>query len=190
MELEKCRYDAIGENVCCCKSEPFDGSENLQFKTVIENYDDYLNNKHFIESKKKECDDRYSSYREKQEANLSMLKNLFLSEFVDSEKQIKGLCVHATKFTKNPFCQDYLYIAGCNKNCIAEDGMYVSAIRLRFQETNGDLTNISFSQEDYCFISYETLYSCRITEQELMSIYSRANFKIMEKLGLNKVISN
>ena len=189
MELEKCR-DYATNNVFCCEGEPYEGSENLQFKPVIENYEDYLINKCFIESKKKECDDRYSSYREKQKANLSMLKNLFLSEFVDSEKQIKGLCVHATKFTKNPFCQDYLYIVGCNKNGITEDGMYVSAIRLRFQEKNGDLTNIVFSQEDCCFISYETLYSCRITEQELMGVYSRANFKIMEKLGLNKVISN
>ena len=190
MELEKCRYDAIGENVCCCKSEPYKGSENLQFKPVIENYDDYLNNKHFIESKRKAYEDSYTFYLRQNDENLKMLKNLFFNEFINSEKQIKGLCVHATKFTKNPFCQDYLYIVGCNKNSVAEDGMYVSAIRLRFQEKNGDLTNISFSQEDYCFISYETLYSCRITEQELMSIYSRANFKIMEKLGLNKVISN
>ena len=62
MELEKCRYDAIGENVCCCKTEPFEGSENLQFKSVIENYDDYLNNKHFIESKRKEYEDSYTFY--------------------------------------------------------------------------------------------------------------------------------
>ena len=92
MELEKCSYDAIGENVCCCKTEPFEGSENVQVKSVIENYDDYLNNKRFLERKTQECNDRYSFYREQERANMEMLKNLFLNEFIGSEKQIKGLC--------------------------------------------------------------------------------------------------
>ena len=183
-------WNGIGENVCCCKTEPFEGSENLQFKSVIENYDDYLNNKHFIESKRKEYEDSYTFYLRQNDENLKMLKNLFFNEFINSEKQIKGICINETKTMKDPFYHVYLYILDMNKNGISENGIIVPVIVIRFQEKNGDLTNISFSQEDYCFISYETLYSCRITEQELMGVYSRANFKIMEKLGLNKVISN
>ena len=97
MELKKCSYDAIGENVCCCKNEMYDGSENLQFKSVIENYDDYLNNKHFIERKRKECNSEQSSNQSLENENRKMLKNVFLNEFIGSEKQIKGLCVHEKK---------------------------------------------------------------------------------------------
>ena len=189
MELEKCNYDAIGENICCYKSEPFDGPENLQFKPVIENYDDYLNNKRFVENKQKEYSEKYSSYQRRQKANLRMLKILFLSEFVDSEKRIKGICVHATKFKKDPYYQEYLYIIGVNKNNIGEEGMRVPAIRIRFQERNGQIGNIAFYQEDSYYVDYETLCSCRITEQEFMNVYNRANNKIMERLGLNKVDS-
>ena len=84
-------WNGIGENVCCCKTEPFEGSENLQFKSVIENYDDYLNNKRFIERKRKECNDRQSAYQKQENENRKMLKNVFLNEFIGSEKQIKGL---------------------------------------------------------------------------------------------------
>ena len=189
MELEKCSYDAIGENICCCKNEPFEGPENLEFKSIIENYDDYLNNKRFVENKQKEYSEKYSSYQRQQKANLRMLKNLFLSEFVDSEKQIKGLCVHETKFKKDPYYQEYLYIIGVNKNDIEEEGMHVHAIRIRFQERNGQIRYIAFCQEDSYYVDYETLCLCRITEKEFMDVYSRTNFKIMEGLGLNKVDS-
>ena len=120
---------------------------------------------------------------------MEMLKNLFLSEFVGSEKQIKGLCIHENKFTKDPY-QDYLYIIDVCPNGIFEGGLYISAIHIHFREENGDLTNISIRQENSYPVSYETLCSCRITEQEFMYVYSRANNKIMEELGLNKVISN
>ena len=189
MELEKCSYEAIGEKICCCKTEPFEGSENLQFKSVIENYDDYLNNKRFIERKRKECNDRYSGYQRQERANMEMLKNVFLNEFIGSEKQIKGLCIHENKFTKDPFYQNYLYIANTCMNGIFEGGLCVSGIRIRFHEKNGDLTNITIQQENSYPINYETLCSCRITEQEFMDVYNRANNKIMEQLELNKVDS-
>lgn len=188
MELANCKCKATG-NTCCCEDEPYDGSENLQFKSIIENYDDYLNNKRFVENKQKEYSEKYSSYQRQQKANLRMLKNLFLSEFVDSEKQIKGLCIHATKFKKDPYYQEYLYIIGVNKNEIGEEGMHVPAIRIRFQEKNGQIGNVAFYQEDSYYVDYETLCSCRITEKEFMDVYSRTNFKIMEGLGLNKVDS-
>ena len=189
MELEKCHYDAIGENICCCKSEPFDGSENLQFKPVIENYDDYLNNKHFIESKRKEYEDSYTFYLRQKDENLKMLKNLFLNEFINSEKQIKGICINETKTKKNPFYHIYLYIVDMNKNGIVNDGILVPVILIRFQEKNGELTNIALSQDASYFVDYETLCSCRITEQEFMNVYNRANNKIMEQLEVNKVDS-
>ena len=140
----------------------------------------------FIESKKKECDDRYSSYREKQEANLSMLKNLFLSEFVDSEKQIKGLCVHEKSDLSY---QDYLYIVDVRPNNIHEGDLYASVIRIGFREENEELTNITIHHDNSYPVSYETLCSCRITEQEFMDVYNRANNKIMEQLEVNKVDS-
>ena len=77
-------WNGIGENVCCCKTEPFEGSENLQFKSVIENYDDYLNNKRFIERKRKECNDEQRSNQRLEKENWKMLKNLFLNEFIGS----------------------------------------------------------------------------------------------------------
>lgn len=188
MELEKCSYDAIGENICCCKNEPFEGSENLQFKSAVKSYDDYLNNKRFIEYKTQECNDRYNSYQRQERANMEMLKNLFLSEFVGSEKQIKGLCIHENKFTKDPY-QDYLYIIGVRPNGIFEGGLYVSAIHIHFREENGELMNIVFRQENSYLVSYETLCSCRITKQEFMNVYNKVDDKIMEQLGLNKVDS-
>ena len=189
MELEKCRYDAIGENVCCCKSEPYKGSENLQFKPVIENYDDYLNNKHFIESKRKAYEDSYTFYLRQNDENLKMLKNLFFNEFINSEKQIKGICINETKTMKDPFYHVYLYILDMNKNGISENGIIVPVIVIRFQEKNGELTNIALSQDVSYFVNYETLCSCRITEQEFMNVYNRANNKIMEQLEVNKVDS-
>ena len=188
MELEKCSYDAIGENICCCKNEPFEGSENLQFKSVIKNYDDYLSNKRFIEYKTQECNDRYNSYQRQERANMEMLKNLFLSEFVGSEKQIKGLCIHENKFTKDPY-QDYLYIIDVRPNGIFGGGLYVSAIHIHLREKNGDLADVVFRMENSYPVSYETLCSCRITKQEFMDVYNRANNKIMEQLELNKVDS-
>lgn len=189
MELEKCSYDAIGENICCCKNEPYEGSENLQFKSAVKSYDDYLNNKRFIEYKTQECNDRYNFCQRQERANMEMLKNLFLSEFVGSEKQIKGICINETKTKKNPFNHIYLYIVDMNKNGIVNDGILVPVIVIRFQEKNGELTNIALSQEVSYFVDYETLCSCRITEQEFMDVYNRANNKIMEQLGLNKVDS-
>ena len=186
MELEKCSYDAIGENICCCKNGPFEGSENLQFKSVIENYDDYLNNKRFIERKRKECNDRQSAYQKQENENRKMLKNVFLNEFIGSEKQIKGLCVHEKSDLSY---QDYLYIVDVRPNNIHEGGLYAPVIRISFREENGDLTNISIHHENSYPISYETLCSCRITEQEFMDVYNRANNKIMEQLGLIKVDS-
>lgn len=188
MELANCKCKATS-NTCCCEVEPYDGSENLQFKSTIENYDDYLNNKRFLENKQKEYYEKYSSYHKQQNANLRMLKNLFLSEFIDSEKQIKGLCVHETKFKKDPHYQEYLYIIGVNKNDIGEEGIYVPVIRIRFQEINGQITNIVFCKEDSYYVDYETLCSCCITEKEFMDVYRCTNFKIMEGLGLNKVDS-
>lgn len=187
MELANCKCKATG-NTCCCEDEPSDGS-NLQFKSIIENYDDYLNNKRFVEFKQKEYSEEYSFYQSQQRANLRMLKNLFLSEFFDSEKQIKGLCVHVTKFKKDPYYQEYIYIIGVNKNGIGEEGMHLPAIHIRFQDRNGQIANIAFYQEDSYYVDYETLCSCRITEKEFMDVYSRTNFKIMEGLGLNKVDS-
>ncbi len=186
MELKKCSYDAIGENVCCCKNEMYDGSENLEFKLAVKNYDDYLNNKRFLERKTQECNDRYSFYQEQERANMEMLKNLFLNEFIGSEKQIKGLCVHEKSDLSY---QDYLCIVDVRPNNIHEGGLYASVIHIHFREKNGDLTNISIRQENAYTISYETLCSCRITEQEFMDVYNRANNKIMEQLGLNKVDS-
>lgn len=188
MELTKCKNYVTGE-VCCCEGEPYEGSENLQFKSVIENYDDYLNNKHFIESKRKEYEDSYTFYLRQKDENLKMLKNLFLNEFINSEKQIKGICINETKTKKNPFYHIYLYIVDMNKNGIVNDGILVPVILIRFQEKNGELTNISLSQDVSYFVNYETLCSCRITEQEFMDVYNRANNKIMEQLGLNKVDS-
>ena len=78
MELSDCKCRSVG-NTCCCEDEPYDGSENLQFKTIIENYDDYLNNKRFVENKQKEYSEKYSSYQRQQKANMKMLKNLFLT---------------------------------------------------------------------------------------------------------------
>ena len=188
MELENCKCKAIG-NTCCCEDELYDGSENLQFKSIIENYDDYLNNKRFVENKQKVYFVKYNFYQSQKKENLRMLKNLFLSEFVDSEKQIKGLCLHETKFKKDPYYQEYLYIIGVNKNYFEEEGIRVLAIRIRFQERNGQIWNIAFYQEDSYYVDYETLCSCRITEKEFMDIYNRTNFKIMEELGINKVDS-
>lgn len=187
MDFEMC--NGIGENICCCEGEPYEGSENLQFKSVIENYDDYLNNKHFIESKRKEYEDSYTFYLRQNDENLKMLKNLFLNEFINSEKQIKGICINETKTKKNPFNHIYLYIVDMNKNGIVNDGILVPVIVIRFQEKNGELTNIALSQDASYFVDYETLCSCRITEQEFMDVYNRANNKIMEQLGLNKVDS-
>lgn len=48
---------------------------------------------------------------------------------------------------------------------------------------------MTLSQDVSYFVNYETLCSCRITEQEFMDVYNRANNKIMEQLGLNKVDS-
>ena len=188
MELTKCKNYVTGD-VCCFEGEPYEGSENLQFKTVIENYDDYLNNKHFIESKRKEYEDSYTFYLRQNDENLKMLKNLFLNEFINSEKQIKGICINETKTMKNPFNHIYLYIVDMNKNGIVNDGILVPVIVIRFQEKNGELTNIALSQDVSYFVNYETLCSCRITEQEFMDVYNRANNKIMEQLGLNKVDS-
>ena len=181
-------WNGIGENVCCYKTEPFEGSENLQFKSVIENYDDYLNNKRFIERKRKQCNNEQSSNQRLENENRKMLKNLFLSEFIGSENQIKGICIHENKFTKDPY-QDYLYIIGVRPNGIFEGGLYVSAIHIHFREKNGDLADVVFRMENSYPVSYETLCSCRITEQEFMDVYNRANNKIMEQLELNKVDS-
>ena len=183
MEVKMREYNGIRDAVCC-NSEPYEGSENLQFKTVIENYDDYLNNKHFIESKRKEYEDSYTFYLRQNDENLKMLKNLFLNEFINSEKQIKGICINTTKTMKDPF-----YLLDMNKNGISEDGIIVPVIVIRFQEKNGELTNIALYQDVSYFVNYETLCSCRITEQEFMNVYNRANNKIMEQLGLNKVDS-
>ena len=186
MELKKCSYDAIGENVCCCKNEMYDGSENLQFKSVIENYDDYLNNKHFIERKRKECNSEQSSNQRLENENRKMLKNVFLNEFIGSENQIKGLCVHEKSDLSY---QDYLYIVDICPDGIQEGGLYAFVIHISFREENGDLTNISIHHENSYPISYETLCSCRITEQEFMDVYNKANNKIMEQLEINKVDS-
>lgn len=188
MGVEMCEYNGK-RDVCCFEGEPYEGSENLQFKSVIENYDDYLNNKRFLERKTQECNNRHSLYRKQERANMEMLKNLFLSEFISSEKQIKGLCIHETKFIKDPFYQNYLYIVNACMDGILEGGLYISGVRICFHEENGDLTNITIQQEKSYPISYETLCSCRITEQEFMDVYNRANNKIMEQLGLNKVES-
>ena len=188
MELAKCSYDAIGENVCCCKTEPFEGSENLEFKLAVKNYDDYLNNKRFLECKTQECNDRYNSYQRQERAKIEMLKHLFLSEFVGGEQQINGICIHENKFTKDPY-QDYLYIIGVRPNGIFEGGLYASAIHIHFREKNGDLADVVFRMENSYAVSYETLCSCRITKQEFMDVYNRANDKIMEQLGLIKVDS-
>lgn len=188
MEVEMCKYNGI-RDADCCNSEPYEGSENLQFKTVIENYDDYLNNKHFIESKRKEYEDSYTFYLRQNDENLKMLKNLFLNEFINSEKQIKGVCINETKTKKNPFYHIYLYIVDMNKNGIVNDGILVPVILIRFQEKNGELTNIALSQDASYFIDYETLCSCRITEQEFMNVYNRVNIKIMEQFEVNKVDS-
>lgn len=187
MDFEMC--NGIGENICCCEGEPYEGSENLQFKSVIENYDDYLNNKYFIESKRKEYEDSYTFYLRQKDENLKMLKNLFLNEFINSEKHIKGICINETKTKKNPFNHIYLYIVDMNKNGIVNDGILVPVILIRFQEKNGELTNIALSQDASYFVDYETLCSCRITEQEFMNVYNRANNKIMEQLEVNKVDS-
>ena len=179
-------WNGIGENVCCCKTEPFEGSENLQFKSVIENYDDYLNNKRFIERKRKECNDRQSAYQKQENENRKMLKNVFLNEFIGSEKQIKGLCVHK----KNDLSyQDYLCIVDVHPNGIQEGGLYASVIHISFREENGELMNISIHHENSYPISYETLCSCRITKQEFMTVYNKAHDKIMEPLGYIRVDS-
>lgn len=179
-------WNGIGENVCCCKTEPFEGSENLQFKSVIENYDDYLNNKYFIERKRKECNNKQSSNQRLENENRKMLKNLFLSEFVGSENQIKGICIHEINDLSY---ENYLYIVDVHPNGIHEGGLYASVIHISFREENGDLMGTIFQQDNSYPISYETLCSCRITEQEFMDVYNRANNKIMEQLGLNKVDS-
>lgn len=188
MELEKCSCGAIGENVCCCKTEPFEGSENLEFKSAVKNYDDYLNNKRFLEYKTQECNDRYNFCQRQERANMEMLKNLFLSEFVGSEKQINGICIHENKFTKDPY-HDYLYIIDVRPNGIFDGGLYVSAIHIHFREENGELMNIVFRQENSYLVSYETLCSCRITKQEFMTVYNKAHDKIMEPLGYIRVDS-
>lgn len=133
MEVEMCKYNGI-RDAGCCNSEPYEGSENLQFKTVIENYDDYLNNKHFIENKRKEYEDSYTFYLRQKDENFKMLKNLFLNEFINSEKQIKGICIGETKTMKDPFYHVYLYILDINKNGLGENGIFVPVIVIRFQE--------------------------------------------------------
>ena len=188
MGVEMCECNGK-RDAGCCNIKPYEGSENLQFKPVIENYDDYLNNKHFIESKRKEYEDSYTFYRRQNDENLKMLKNLFLNEFINSEKQIKGICINETKTKKDPFYHIYLYILDMNKNGISENGIFVPVIVIRFQEKNGELTNIALSQDVSYFVDYETICSCCITEQEFMDVYNRANNKIMEQLGLNKVDS-
>ena len=90
---------------------------------------------------------------------------------------------------KDPFYHVYLYILDINKNGLGENGIFVPVIVIRFQEKNGELTNMTLSQDVSYFVNYETLCSCRITEQEFMDVYNRANNKIMEQLGLNKVDS-
>ena len=186
MELEKCSCGATGENVCCCKTEPFEGSENLQFKSVIENYDDYLNNKRFIERKRKECNDEQSSNQRLEKENWKKLKNLFLSEFVGSENQIKDICIHEIN---DLTYENYLCIVDVHPNGIQEGGLYASVIHISFREENGDLTNISIHYENLYPISYETLCSCRITKQEFMTVYNKAHDKIMEPLGYIRVDS-
>ena len=62
---------------------------------------------------------------------MEMLKNLFLSEFVGSEKQIKGICIHENKSTKDPY-HDYLYIIDVRPTGIFDGGLYVSAIHIHF----------------------------------------------------------
>lgn len=182
MELANCKCKSVGDT--CSGYEPCEGFEG--FESIIKSYDDYLNNKRFIENKQKEYSEKYGKYQKLQKDNLRMLKNLFLSDFIDSEKQIKGLCIHETKFKKDPFRQRYLYIIGTNKQSIFEEGLYVSAIRIQFHETDGCLTDIALYQEESCYIDYETLCSCQITEKEFMDTYNRVHFKIIENLGLNK----
>lgn len=188
MELTNCKFKSVG-NTCCFEDGPYGGPEKLQFKDNIENYDDYLNNMRFIKQKQDEYSERYSFYQRQQKANLRMLKNLFLSEFVESGKQIKGLCIHNNKLKNDPYYQEYLYIIGVNEHNIGEEGMNVTAIRICFQEKNGNLTNVSIYMEDSYYVEYGTLCFCRITEKEFMDIYNRTNFKIMEGLGINKVDS-
>ena len=76
-----------------------------------------------------------------------------------------------------------------NKNGIVNDGILVPVILIRFQEKNGELTNIALSQDASYFVDYETLCSCRITKQEFMTVYNKVHDKIMEPLGYIRVDS-
>lgn len=187
MELASCKCKCEGNTYC---EEPIGSQENLSFNEKVDSYEDYLKNKKFCEVKKKTLEDNFRYYKRMEDENKKRLKNLFLSEFVNSDKRIKGLCIHETKFLKDPYRQTYVYIIGVNKHDIGEDGIYVSVINLRFSENDGHIENVVICREDNHYIEYETLCSCQITNDEFMNVYNSTNFEIIAGLGLNKVNDN
>lgn len=184
MELAKCKCEEG-----TCYGEPIASYKNLSFNDKVDSYEDYLKNKKFCEETRKTLEDNYSYNKQLEDKNTKYLKNLFLSEFVNSEKQIKGLCVHETKFTKEPYYQSYVYIIGVNKDNIGQGGIHASVINLRFSE-NDDHMDVTICKEDSHYIEYEKLYSCKITNDEFMNIYKSIDFEIMEGFGLNKANDN
>lgn len=189
MDLAKAKCCA--GNTCCKDDEPYDGScSNLKLKTEISTYEDYVNNMKFLEAKKKENEESFRYYQHKEGESKKMLKNLFLGQFIDTEKNIKGFCVHETKGKINPYRHIYVYVIGLNQHDIGEDGLYVPVVQVRFTENNGQLNDVSINTENSHYISFETLCSCQITNKEFMEVYDRAQFVFMERLGLNKAPSN
>ena len=187
MKLENCKCKCEA-NTCC--EEHIDQHENLLFNENVDSYEDYLKNKKFCEVKKKTLKDDFLYCQRMEDENEKYLKNLFLSEFVNSEKQIKGLCIHETKFLKEPYRQIYVYIIEVKKHNISEKGIFASVISVYFNENNGHNENVAICSEDNHYISYEKLCSCQITNDEFMDIYDSANLEIIAGLGLNKVNDN
>lgn len=186
MELADCNCKCIAPT---CYSGP-DGSEILTFKEEINSYEDYLNNLKYCESKKKTLEEDFRYYQKREQDNKKQLKNLFLGEFINTDKKINGLCIHETKDIEKPYYHTYLYIVDFNKHNIGEDGIYVNCIRIEYRENDGVMSKVSIRQEDSYYITYEKLCSCQITNGEFMNLYNLTHFQIITDLGLNKVNDN
>lgn len=181
MELADCN--------CKCKAPTCysgsDGSETLTFKEEINSYEDYLNNLKYCESKKKTLEEDFRYYQKREQDNKKQLKNLFLGEFINTDKKINGLCIHETKGIEKPYCHVYLYIVDFNKHNIGEEGIYANCIRIEYRENDGVMSKVLIRQEDSYYITYEKLCSSQIYEERFMEVYKRVEHYVYENLGLN-----
>lgn len=189
MDLKKCKAveDIWSHSDVDLKSYD-DSIEDLKYESKIESYDDYLFNKKNIEEKRRRCFDALSYFQKQEDDNKKKLKTIFLSQFLDGNKTIKGMCLQNLS-QKNGYDKDsYIYINGLSKNHpIGEGGLNVSCVHV--QIANNENQNIKSSIhiiENY-YIKYEDFFLKQIEQSEFMEAYEQANLGIIEALGLNKV---